>query len=55
MGRELKIKQILYEYKYSLKWYFSIKASCICPVFRVYFMLKRYISFIKLEKESKML
>ena len=37
----------------TLKWYFSIKASCICLVLRVYFMLKRYISFIKLEKESK--
>ena len=50
-GRELKDK-ILYKYKYSLKWYFSIRANCICLV---YFMLKRYISFIKLEKELKIL
>ena len=38
------VKQIFYQYKYSLKWYFPIKANCIWLVYCVYFMLKRCIN-----------
>ena len=51
-GRGTVKKNCINIYINSFKWYLPIKEYCICLVFRFYFMLKRCISLVRLEKES---